>query len=285
MKTFLIRASTALVFAIVVVGSFLWHPYSFLGLILFILIGSLLEYYSIIRPMFKKDKTRSEFYRNMVIGMSILGAILAFLTAYKLVPKDWIFFSPLFVSAIFYTELILRTKKPFRNIGLNLLALYYIVMPLFLSFFVGFQNGNFTGAILLGILFIIWANDSGAYIVGSLIGRNKLIPHVSPNKTIEGFIGGGIFCFLVAYLNIHFFQTFSWFKAFSILKPHVWYFIAVVVFIFATMGDLVESLLKRSMKIKDSGNILPGHGGFLDRFDAFLFVMPFVVAVIKIFNH
>jgi phosphatidate cytidylyltransferase len=107
---------------------------------------------------------------------------------------------------------------------------------------------------------------------------------VSPNKTIEGFIGGGLFCVFLAYLNVNYLHTISWFQTFSILKHIVWYIIAVTVFVFATMGDLVESLLKRSLDIKDSGNILPGHGGFLDRFDAFLFVMPFVVAIIKIFN-
>jgi phosphatidate cytidylyltransferase len=157
-------------------------------------------------------------------------------------------------------------------------------MPLALTYFLAFEKGQFSGAILLGVLFIIWANDSGAYIVGSLIGKNKLIPHVSPNKTIEGFLGGGVFCFLVAYLNIVVFSNISWLHSFQFIQPMVWYMIAVIVFVFATMGDLVESLLKRSLDIKDSGNILPGHGGFLDRFDAFLFVLPFVVAIIKIFN-
>jgi phosphatidate cytidylyltransferase len=153
-----------------------------------------------------------------------------------------------------------------------------------LTFFIANIESQFTGAILLGVLFIIWGNDSGAYIIGSLIGKNKLIPHVSPNKTIEGFLGGGLFCFLIAYLNIHVFSNIAAMDALLNLKPLAWYLIAGVVFIFATMGDLVESLLKRSLEIKDSGNILPGHGGFLDRFDAFLFVLPFVVAIIKIFN-
>lgn len=284
MNTFLVRAGTAIVFAVVVVGAILWHPISLLALIMTILVGSVWEFYRIIKPMFKKDKFRHEFYRNMVLAMAVYTSMISFLISFRYINRNWLFTLPLLFSAIFYTELLLRTKKPFRNIGLNLLSLYYIVMPLSLSFFIVSNQGVFVGAVLLGVLFIIWANDTGAYIIGSLIGRNKLIPHVSPNKTIEGFLGGGAFCFLLAYLNIYVFSHFSLLEGMSILKPQVWYIIAGVVFIFATMGDLVESLLKRSMDIKDSGSILPGHGGFLDRFDAFLFVLPFVIAVIKIFN-
>ncbi len=284
MNTFLLRASTAIVFSIVVIGGILIHPITFLGLITLILVGSIREFYNIIDPMFKKDKGRNKFYRNMVLIMSLYACFIAYLTTTNILHKNWLFSIPLIFAGIFYTELVLRSKKPFRNIGINLLALYYISMPLSMTYFIAFEENRFTGAILLGILFIIWANDSGAYIIGSLIGKNKLIPHVSPNKTIEGFIGGGLFCYLVAYLNINFLHTIPSLEAFNTIKPIVWYIIAGIVFVFATMGDLVESLLKRSLDIKDSGNILPGHGGFLDRFDAFLFVLPFVVAVIKIFN-
>lgn len=111
-----------------------------------------------------------------------------------------------------------------------------------------------------------------------------MLPHVSPNKTIEGFFGGGVFCFFTAYLNVSVLKGIPYFEAIDLVKPQVWFLISAVVFLFATMGDLVESLLKRSLEIKDSGNILPGHGGFLDRFDAFLFVLPFIIAVLKIFN-
>ena len=284
MNTFLTRASTAIVFAAVVICGLLFNQWTFLALILIILIGSILEFYRISSPMFKKDRSKLNFYKYMVLGMSVFSAIISFLVSFDYVPQRLLFSVPLFIAAVFYTELVLKSRKPFRSIGLNLLALYYITLPLTLTFFIANLNTQFSGAVLLGVLFIIWGNDSGAYIIGSLIGKNKLIPHVSPNKTIEGFLGGGLFCFIVAYLNIYIFKNIPAFEVLSIVKPVAWYMIAGVVFIFATMGDLVESLLKRSLKIKDSGNILPGHGGFLDRFDAFLFVLPFVVAIIKIFN-
>lgn len=284
MNTFLTRASTAIVFAVIVIGGLLYNRWSYTSLIMTILIGSVLEFYRISAPMFKKDKSKLSFYKTMVLSMSIICAFISFGVAFDYLSSAYLFSIPLFIAAVFYTELVLKSRKPFRSIGLNLLALYYIALPLALTFFTANLQSQFTGAVLLGVLFIIWGNDSGAYIVGSLIGKNKLIPHVSPNKTIEGFLGGGLFCFVIAYLNIHVFKNISALDALSIVKPSVWYMIAGVVFIFATMGDLVESLLKRSLDIKDSGNILPGHGGFLDRFDAFLFVLPFVVAIIKIFN-
>lgn len=284
MNTFLTRASTAIIFAGIVIGGLLLSHWTFLVLILFILIGSILEFYRISAPMFKKDKSKLKFYKTMVLTMSLFSAAISYLVSFGHIPTNYLYSVPLFIAAIFYTELVLKSRKPFRSIGLNLLALYYITLPLTLTFFIANLQGGFTGAILLGVLFIIWANDTGAYIIGSLIGRNKLIPHVSPNKTIEGFLGGGVFCFILAYLNIHIFKDIALLNTLSLIKPNVWYMIAGVVFVFATMGDLVESLLKRSLKIKDSGNILPGHGGFLDRFDAFLFVLPFVVAIIKIFN-
>lgn len=284
MNNFVVRTITAIFFAIVVVSCLVINQWTYLALIFTIMVGSVLEFYKISHPMFKKDKQRSELYRNLILSMSILAFFIAFLVGFKYISVTFLFIIPVFIAVLFNIELFLKSVNPFRNIGLNLLALYYIVLPLSLIHFVGFTKGVFTGAIVLGILFIIWANDSGAYIVGSLIGRNKLIPHVSPNKTIEGFLGGGLFCFLVAYLNIHFFSKIEILSTFQLINATTWYAIAGVVFIFATMGDLVESLLKRSLKIKDSGNILPGHGGFLDRFDAFLFVLPFIVAIVKILN-
>jgi phosphatidate cytidylyltransferase len=284
MKTFQIRALTAVVFGAVVIFGILISPLTYSVLMSVILIGSILEFYRICKPMFKKDKIHLTLYRNLVLAVSIFASLISYLVSFHKISHNWMFSIPLLVASIFYTELVLRSRRPFRSIGVNLLALYYIAMPLALTYFLAFEKGQFSGAILLGVLFIIWANDSGAYLIGSLIGKNKLIPHVSPNKTIEGFLGGGVFCFLVAYLNIGFFSNISWLHSFQFIQPMVWYMIAGIVFVFATMGDLVESLLKRSLDIKDSGNILPGHGGFLDRFDAFLFVLPFVVAIIKIFN-
>ena len=114
-----------------------------------------------------------------------------------------------------------------------------------------------------------WANDTGAYLIGSQIGRTKLFPRISPKKTWEGSAGGVLVTFLAGYLLS---------RIFSDISLVDWCVLAGIVSIFGSLGDLVESMLKRSLQIKDSGNLLPGHGGFLDRFDAFIFLLPFAAA-------
>jgi len=118
----------------------------------------------------------------------------------------------------------------------------------------------------LGILFLIWSSDSGAYVVGSLIGRTRLFERISPKKSWEGTIGGGLFSLLVAYILSRYFLE---------IRTDQWLTLAVIVIVAGILGDLIESMLKRSLQIKDSGSILPGHGGILDRFDALIFAVPF----------
>jgi phosphatidate cytidylyltransferase len=284
MNNFITRSLTAIIFGAVIIVGLIFNSWSYLTITGIVLLGSLLEFFKISSPMYRRDKNHSDLYRNIMIPMAMLFFVISFFIAQNRLESKYLFIAPIFIAIFFNIELFLKSARPFRNIGLNIMALYYVALPMCLIHFVGFTNGQFTGAIVLAIMFIIWGNDSGAYIIGSLIGRKKLLPHVSPNKSIEGFIGGGLFCFLLAYLNINFLHKLTWFESLTLIKPLTWYLIALVIFLFATMGDLVESLLKRSLNIKDSGSILPGHGGFLDRFDAFLFVMPFIVAIVKIFN-
>ena len=134
---------------------------------------------------------------------------------------------------------------------------------------IAFRMGAFHPNIIFGLLLLTWANDTGAYLIGSQIGRTKLFPRISPKKTWEGSLGGVLVAFMTAYLLSLFFKD-------LVLKD--WLILAFLVSIFGSIGDLVESMLKRSLKIKDSGNLLPGHGGMLDRFDAFLFLLPFAAA-------
>ena len=114
-----------------------------------------------------------------------------------------------------------------------------------------------------------WVNDSGAYVVGSLIGKTPLYPRISPNKTWEGTLGGVFFCLVTGYI-------FSLY--YTMLSTVDWMVLGAITAIFGSLGDLIESMLKRSVDKKDSGNLLPGHGGMLDRFDAFIFLLPFAAA-------
>jgi phosphatidate cytidylyltransferase len=137
-------------------------------------------------------------------------------------------------------------------------------------------NGfGYTHRIVLGILTLVWINDTGAFLIGIMFGRNKLFPRVSPKKSWEGAIGGA-FISLVAAIWMH--------SLMGILNRSDWIILAIVVSVFGVFGDLAESLFKRSADMKDSGLLIPGHGGLLDRIDSILFVMPLALCYLNVIN-
>ena len=157
-----------------------------------------------------------------------------------------------------------RSEQPFREAAYTLIPLLYIAVPLALMLTVLQDHGPL---VLLMVVAMVWVNDSGAYIGGSLFGRHKMWPRHSPGKTWEGTAFGVLVAVVFAVLTGPTVSTITW--------PH-WLVLALVCSIVGTLGDLVESMLKRSVGVKDSGSIMPGHGGFLDRFDSLLIIMPFV---------
>lgn len=175
-------------------------------------------------------------------------------------------------AVLLLLELFLQGDRPFQNIGYFLTGLLYIGIPFTLLTYLSLPNGEyFTPAEynpwrVFSLLLLIWANDTFAYLIGSRFGRYKLMERISPKKTWEGFIGGGVFALLAAWGLSQVLDAFT---------TGQWLALAGVAVVFGTLGDLVESMLKRSLGIKDSGNLLPGHGGLLDRFDAFVFAIPF----------
>lgn len=155
--------------------------------------------------------------------------------------------------------------NPMQHLATTALGGVYIFSPFLLFYRLGFDfTGNFDYRILLGILFLVWCSDTLAYIAGRLFGKHKLMPSVSPGKTWEGAAGGFISTLMLAYILEQQWpiRTFEWMEA------------GIIVGIFCPLGDLVESKLKRSMNLKDSGGLLPGHGGLLDRFDGFILAVP-----------
>ncbi len=172
-------------------------------------------------------------------------------------------------------ELFLAGKSPFAYIGYYLAGLFYIGLPIALLFSIATVGSSYYHPNrVFGLLLLVWSNDTVAYFVGSKLGRTKLFERISPKKTWEGTIGGGIGAVLMAWCLSFVFPDFS--------TPQ-WLALGVVAAVFGTLGDLVESMLKRSVGVKDSGNLLPGHGGLLDRFDAFIFMIPFAWLVLMIF--
>lgn len=200
---------------------------------------------------------------------NLLIFVITFLYASGLIPqKSVLFFIPILLNPMIF-ELFRKQETPFENITFSILSSIYIAMPISLLNFFGFHASslNYSASLIVGLNVIIWTNDYLAYITGSWFGRHKFFVRISPGKTWEGIIGGFAFA-MIAALIISVFDT--------VLSRTNWIVLAIIAVIAGTTGDLIESLLKRNMQVKDSGSILPGHGGALDRFDSLIFAIPFV---------
>jgi len=157
-----------------------------------------------------------------------------------------------------------------------MMGVYYIIVSVVSMFYMGFMNGNFGSNELILFFILIWTNDTFAYLVGRAIGKTKLFERISPKKTIEGSVGGLVFTLIAGYVL-------SQYVIVSSIGGVDWVIISFLIVIFGSLGDLVESMLKRSVGVKDSGKILPGHGGILDRFDAAFFAAPFILFYLLFF--
>ena len=159
----------------------------------------------------------------------------------------------------------------------------YIILPFILISKIPFGSDGYNPLIIIGLFILIWTNDTFAYIVGKSIGKHKLFEIISPKKTIEGFFGGLFFTIFAGYLiSMYLIKPSEQFSDKSIL---IWTIIAAIVGIIGTIGDLIESKFKRIAGVKDSGKIMPGHGGILDRLDSVIFVAPFIFLFYKILNY
>lgn len=274
MKT---RAITGLVFIVVMLGSFFASPivysvfYGLLGLL------CLQEFYGLL----KKSGRQPNTIIGLINGVLIYGAFAASfyfdtLTGAAAIHKT-IFLLVLPLAAVFIQELFRDLEHPFANIGYTFLGLLFTIIPFTFFHTLGFvTNGGFNAHIPMGFLLMLWANDTGAYLVGRQFGRTKLFERHSPKKTWEGFIGGILISALAGYIISLYFHEMVW---------RQWVSVAIIIGVIGTAGDLVESMLKRSINIKDSGGILPGHGGLLDRFDGLLLAAPVVFAYLYlVFN-
>lgn len=171
--------------------------------------------------------------------------------------------------ATFISILFSKKEEAVDQLGKKFLSVVYIALPYTLIVMIPFIKNDYEyiNTYILGVFMMVWINDTFAYMVGSTIGKHKLFPRISPNKTIEGFIGGMIFTILGAYILSYFFSEMTFLN---------WLVFALIVSIFGVLGDLIESMFKRQAGVKDSGNIIPGHGGILDRMDSVIFVAPFI---------
>ncbi|NNE02062.1 MAG: phosphatidate cytidylyltransferase [Eudoraea sp.] len=177
------------------------------------------------------------------------------------------------VSLIYF---LFSKKKIYRTYQKFLIGLFYIGGGCIFLTMIPYKNNEFAKFLIMGIFILIWVNDSFAYLVGKSIGRTKLYPSVSPKKTVEGSIGGFVFTMGAAYIMA---------KYEPIVEPTQWLILAAVIVLMGGIGDLIESKLKREADVKDSGAILPGHGGMLDRLDSLIFAAPFAYLTLNIFTY
>ena len=189
----------------------------------------------------------------------------------------WIALAEFFVVLLLIiSELFLSDARPFDQIGRYLTGIFYVGFPYMLLMEIAFLNGSYDAHRIFGILWLVWTNDAAAYLIGSQIGRTKLFERISPKKTWEGTIAGVFFTLLMAWLCARFIPSYTFGE---------WLAVGLAAAVFGSLGDLAESMLKRSVGIKDSGSLFPGHGGFLDRFDAFQFAVPFVWLFVMICRY
>ena len=263
----LTRAITGFLFIVTIVAGIYFNPIITMCLFSLIVLIGVNEFYDLSKK--SKEIKPLKFWGSLtgLTLMIILCLLIINIATIKLIIVPFLM---LFLTFLF--ELFRKKANPFINISYTLLGLLYIVIPFAMLFHIGFYNNNsftetYSFQLILGFFILLWTNDTGAYLAGRFFGKHKLFERISPKKTWEGSFGGGIVTMGGAYILSLFFDH---------LSLSNWVVIAILIAIFGGLGDLVESMLKRSLKIKDSGKLLPGHGGILDRFDGLLLSVPFV---------
>lgn len=266
------RTLTGIVFLVVLIGSMLWHHYAFALVFLVISLLGFNEYLNLVN---RSKNIHIQKGPGLVYGFLIY--LIMALVAMGLINVEALIIGLFLVFIPFMGLLFQKKENPAANAAFTILGFFYVIIPFgILNFLMNpeMKPGNSSYKLILGFFILVWIYDVFAYIIGSLIGRHKMFPVISPGKTWEGSVGAAIVALGAGYLISQLFNTFIWYE---------WMIIALIIVIFGTLGDLIESMLKRSVNIKDSGNLLPGHGGILDRFDGVLFSAPMVLIYIVLF--
>ena len=263
MKNLLLRTITGIFFCALIVASILIHPLVTGVLFFIITILALTEYFKFV----KKGSTQ----KKSVYAMAFL--VFLNVTFFYLKMDDTLLLSIPITAILFFLfppvfELFRKRRKPLNSISVSYFPIIWIVFPLSLIYFWNIQPE--ASPLIIALFIIIWLYDTLAYCAGSLVGKHPLFERISPKKSWEGFLFSlvitsllSIGFYYIPYFNIDIFTTY-----------YHWIGLAVLVIIFGTFGDLIESMFKRASKIKDSGKLLPGHGGILDRFDSLLLAVP-----------
>ncbi|MFN9520222.1 MAG: phosphatidate cytidylyltransferase [Bacteroidota bacterium] len=254
------RTITAVFFATGVVTLSVINGVTFSLLMLMVNFFCLLEFYELVLP----DKRWIEKYLGIIAG-SIIYIMFALIITNDLSLAWYYHIIPVFL-AMFIIKLFEKTHNEFSTLAFQVLGIVYITLPLVMLTKLGYLNSlSYSPALTLGFILLLWTCDTGAYLAGRNFGKHKLFERVSPKKTWEGSIGALILVLIV---------SFALSKVWDDLSTMHWIVSGIIILVVSTFGDLFESLLKRNLHIKDSGSILPGHGGVLDRFDGLFIAVP-----------
>ncbi len=272
MTNFVRRTVTGAFIVIFILGGLWLHPVSFFIVGALMIAGTQREYYI----MVSNTGIRPQTVTGMISGFMLYAA--STMIALGWLPlTGYLVLIPL-VSVMMVTELFRKGERPFDSLAHTFFSIIYTAVPVSMFPFLAFgreglepliqmEGIQFSPGILVGFYLLLWTNDTGAYLVGSLTGKHRLLERLSPKKSWEGFFGGLTLTLLVArFLS-------GWL---GVTDTAGWMIIAFIVSVAGTLGDLLESMLKRSIGLKDSGNVMPGHGGFLDRFDSVMVAFPLV---------
>ena len=261
------RVLTALVAMPIVMAAVCWSAWSYFCLFLLVVVATMLEFYKLVGLGGIRPNT------PWGILSGVLTYTLIFVYASGHMPPNCLYVLCPVIALVYPIELYKQGAPSFTNIAYTLLGIAYVSGPFALMHIMAFSQGAYSYEMVLGIFCILWANDTGAYMVGSKLGKWRLFQRISPKKSWEGGLGGAILALIVSAVLAHYFSSISW---------QTWLSIGSIIVVVGTYGDLVESMFKRNLKLKDSGGTIPGHGGFLDRFDSFLLVIPFILAFVKL---
>ncbi len=260
MNNFLKRTLTAAGFVAVLLGCTYYNQLSFTILFFVVTVMGVWEFYTLA----EKGENKPQKVLGTIAGASLFITNAMVCMGYD---KRLLIINLPLLFIIFIAELYTKAVNPFRNIAFTVLGIFYVALPFSLLNYLVTFTGKYSYELMFGFFFILWCNDAGAYLAGSAFGKRKLFPRISPGKSWEGSIGGAIAGYIVVFIIS------GWYKDLRIVD---WIVIAAILIVIGTLGDLVESLLKRSKNVKDSGTLLPGHGGILDRFDSLIMATPFV---------
>lgn len=280
MKNLGVRTASGLILGIVMLGAIYWSIWSFGALLALLVVVGMSEFYALM----EKQGSAPQRLIGTITGLVLLALnfYFAYCIAYEqglvvLGDSPWLerglAFLLLLLPLMLVCELFRRREHPGADVGVTLLGVVYVALPFSLMSFIPVVGGmGWQPGVMLAYVFIIWGNDVFAYLVGMTLGRHRLCERLSPKKSWEGFFGGLLGAVAMGLLAAHLLDV-------DYLR---WALLALVAAIMAVLGDLAESMFKRAAGVKDSGRLIPGHGGVLDRFDAMLLSAPFVLVYMLI---